>query len=453
MYSSSDINKIKNSDSRKNFDLVLQSYYSKNYKACILLLYNLVVNDLYSKLVLMNDNNYVNCKSELEFIENTLKEGNESKYSIVEEKTFEIYSAKKILNHSTIDLLIYFKKVRNKCAHPIFFKESDYTPTQEEVYLFLNKIYNDILVVDAFFKDPYEVMKNDIESYQFPDLDGMIMGISTIKKDTERVKKYFENKYYKYMTENNYIKLFKNLMDLSIRKNNDEIIKNQYKHFLLLNSLLDFLSYKGKVSILNQQFDWHKLEEENIRDDMDKKLEEKECFSLTYLLNVLKHNPSFVEELKDANENLYNYLKSKIYSNSYLFVDYWMIFDSDINEAARKIPSTLYSYSYRQIIEATKLLIDLDITIDLTKKLLEKTPTFDGYDTADRNIELFIKILNEAEPKIKQERLNEHFEIMNNNRQIYDKSRNSRDYQFSQIIKLGYDLSEYDNLKVEEGDK
>ena len=209
MYSSSDINKIKNSDSRKNFDLVLQSYYSKNYKACILLLYNLVVNDLYSKLVLMNDNNYVNCKSELEFIENTLKEGNESKYSIVEEKTFEIYSAKKILNHSTIDLLIYFKKVRNKCAHPIFFKESDYTPTQEEVYLFLNKIYNDILVVDAFFKDPYEVMKNDIESYQFPDLDGMIMGISTIKKDTERVKKYFENKYYKYMTENNYIKLFK----------------------------------------------------------------------------------------------------------------------------------------------------------------------------------------------------------------------------------------------------
>ena len=89
MFSSSDINKIKNIDSKNNFELVLQSYYSKNFKSCILLLYNLVVNDLYSKLVLMDDNNYVNCRSELETIENILKEGYESKYSIVEEKIFE----------------------------------------------------------------------------------------------------------------------------------------------------------------------------------------------------------------------------------------------------------------------------------------------------------------------------------------------------------------------------
>ena len=95
MFSSSDINKIKNIDSKNNFELVLQSYYSKNFKSCILLLYNLVVNDLYSKLVLMNDNNYVNCRSELETIENILKEGDESKYSIVEEKIFETYRVKK----------------------------------------------------------------------------------------------------------------------------------------------------------------------------------------------------------------------------------------------------------------------------------------------------------------------------------------------------------------------
>ena len=162
MFNNNDINKIKNIESKSNFEYVLQSFYSKNYKATVLLLYNLLINDLYSKLLLMDENGYFNCKNELEYIENVLKDGDESKYSIVEEKIFETYKLKKILNHSTIDLLLYFKKIRNKCAHPFFFKENDYTPTYEEVYLFIKKIYDDILIVDAFFKDPYEAMASYI---------------------------------------------------------------------------------------------------------------------------------------------------------------------------------------------------------------------------------------------------------------------------------------------------
>lgn len=80
--------------------------------------------------------------------------------------------------------------------------------------------------------------------------------------------------------------------------------------------------------------------------------------------------------------------------------------------------------------------------------MVSKVPTFDGYDRADRCIELFIKILKEADPKIEQELINEHFSLMNENRQIYDKSRNSRDYQLKQIIDLGYDLSDFENLEI-----
>ena len=65
MYSSSDLNKIKNIESRRNFEYVLQSYYSNNNKSAILLLYNLLVNDLYNKLILMNENGYVNLQSDL----------------------------------------------------------------------------------------------------------------------------------------------------------------------------------------------------------------------------------------------------------------------------------------------------------------------------------------------------------------------------------------------------
>ena len=36
-----------------------------------------------------------------------------------------------------------------------------------------------------------------------------------IQQAEEKVKKYFENKYFRFMTEHNYIKLFRSLIDLS----------------------------------------------------------------------------------------------------------------------------------------------------------------------------------------------------------------------------------------------
>lgn len=95
MYSSGDINKIKNPDSRINFELVLQSYYSKNYKASILLLYNLVVNDLYSKLILMNEKEYVNFQKELDEINNNLREKNESNILLLKKESLQYIGRKK----------------------------------------------------------------------------------------------------------------------------------------------------------------------------------------------------------------------------------------------------------------------------------------------------------------------------------------------------------------------
>lgn len=449
MYSSSDINKIKNPDSRINFELVLQSYYSKNYKASILLLYNLVINDLYSKLILMNEKEYVNFQKELEEINNNLREKDESKYSIVEERIFTIYRQKKILNHSTIELLTYFKTIRNKCAHPIFFKENDYTPTEEEVYLFICKIYKDILIVEAFFKDPYKTMEKDIESFSFPTLYDIDTAIDLLDKDSEKVKKFFENKYYKYMTENNYIKLFKTLMDLSIRKNKEEILKNQYKHFLLLYVLLTHLNYNGKINILNKQFDWQNIDTGNIYDEINEKNPEGRCYSLSYLFVVLNLNHCFIEEIKDENEDLFNYLNEQLYSNVYLFIKNWKLFNNDIYEALKKLPTTLDSNAYRQIIISFSSVINIESTLDLLAKLLESTPDFNGYDDANENMSLFIKVISNLNVSIDQESLKKHFEIMNKNRQIYSTSRNGRNYQLKTLVFMGYDLSSYDNLKID----
>ena len=85
-------------------------------------------------------------------------------------------------------------------------------------------------------------------------------------------------------------------------------------------------------------------------------------------------------------------------------------------------------------------------------KLIKKIPTFDGFDKANEAINLLIEILSASDKRYKQEDLNKIFDIMNNNRQIYDKCRNERNFQLKSIKNLGYNLNEYENLSIEEGD-
>ena len=71
MFGNYEISLIKKNESRKYFEDVLQSFYSKNYRATILLLYNLLIDDLYYKLIVMNDKKYlkINLTDELKKIE------------------------------------------------------------------------------------------------------------------------------------------------------------------------------------------------------------------------------------------------------------------------------------------------------------------------------------------------------------------------------------------------
>lgn len=447
MFNTLDIQQIKNANSKINFEAVLQSYYSGNYKASILLLYNLVVNDLYSKLQLMDEKGYVNCKADLDNIENLLKENNETKYSIVEDRIFEIYKNKNILNHSTLDLLNYFKKVRNKCAHPFFFKESDYSPLAEEVYLFMIKIYNEILIVDAFFKDPYQVMKVDIENYAFPALEANLLGVSSLEKDTEKVKKYFEIKYFKYMTEINFKKLFKSLIDMTLSKKNDEIQAEQYKHFLILNSMLEYLNFNGKISVLNNVYNWSKLNPEIVYDDDINPFTNK-WYALTYLYKVLTYNKNFLNELKGSNEIVYEKVEKGLYNKSYLFIEFWTLFDYDINKAIEKLPKGIPWFNYYHIINNFSSTIDRENLLELIKTMMKKVPIYDGYDSASESLELFIRILSDVNPQYTQEQIVPIFEVINENRQFYDKNRSNRDSQVLKITKLGYDLSQYSNLML-----
>ena len=321
--------------------------------------------------------------------------------------------------------------------------------------MFIIEIYTEILCIDAFFKNPYEVIKNDMVNFEFPDLESILFGIGTVEEDCQKVRKYYERKYFKYMTDANFKKLFQSLIELTITKNSDEVIDEQYKHYLILRSLLEFLKDNNKINLLNNEYEWSKIEPSNIKDDSGMPVNEQKCFSLSYLFRVVSFNEKFYEEIKDSNENLYDFMNHNLLSKAYLFKEFWGLIDFDINDAIKCFsPGKTFSFKkfkeYYNLIDSLKNILNKENKIALSKKMLASIPTVDAYNEADIGMELFIKIISDKSNKISQEELSEIFEIMNDNCQIYRTSRNSRDNQIKRIVELGYDLSKYEKLTLSE---
>lgn len=53
LFDEKDLRVFENTDCRAYFEEILQTYYSKNYRATIVLLYSFVIYDLYIKLQIM----------------------------------------------------------------------------------------------------------------------------------------------------------------------------------------------------------------------------------------------------------------------------------------------------------------------------------------------------------------------------------------------------------------
>lgn len=330
MFHSNEINQIKRNKSREYFKDILQSYYSKNYRATILLLHSLVIDDLYDKLIIINERRYfTNLNDKLNKIEE-LK--NNERYSEIEEKIFKIYKENNILNHDTIDMLEYLKKVRNKCAHPTYFKEEDYIPLEEEVYMFIVKVYKDILIKETFIKDPYSIIKTDIEDEKWGGILEVIAGSSEYELDYARFKLHFTKKYLEKFTDYNFKKLFTDIMKVMIIKNGEWEKLNQYRNMMLMRCLLEYLNENGKMEILMNYYEWTRIQEEQLIDDDKEDRYDNEWFALTYLYNILTYNNFFINELKEQNELVYHQLKEKLFLKTRYVREYWHLFYNEEQE-------------------------------------------------------------------------------------------------------------------------
>ena len=165
LFDERDLRVFDNPDSRQYFEEILQCYYSKNYRATIVLLYSFVIYDLFMKLQTMASEG--NNKAEEKLAEiNELILKNE-KYLEVEKKIIEFFNknCKLYFNRFTEDVN-YLRECRHKCAHLKVNDNTLYVPADYQARMLICSMYDNILSVKApFIMDLFSIVEEVVEIY------------------------------------------------------------------------------------------------------------------------------------------------------------------------------------------------------------------------------------------------------------------------------------------------
>lgn len=89
LFDESDLRVFDSVESREYFQEILQSYYSRNYRAAIVLLYSFVIYDLYIKLQVMANEGDAKAKIKLKTITEMIED--DEKYSRVENEVIQFF--------------------------------------------------------------------------------------------------------------------------------------------------------------------------------------------------------------------------------------------------------------------------------------------------------------------------------------------------------------------------
>lgn len=438
---------IENDDSRKKFNQVLQSFYSENYEAAILLLFNLTVDDLYDKLLEMDKRKLLDIEDDIANLESIIESENFNRYSQLEAEVYKIYKNKSILDKSTISMLEYLKKVRDSCAHPTFSKEFNRPVRQSTVRMFMDNIYNNILIVKYYIKDPYEYVKEIIEKdvwgNNFYDTLGSTDREKQIKSLSKLLIPALNN-----LREENKIKLFRSLFNMIFNKNNKDTRLYQYQRFLAITILLDNIKKNGfieeiKVEFLNLLPDYNLLLDEPIGKTNSKLI----LRTLSLFLFLLKENKIFLDTLKSENNEMIIYLKEQLFEDGDLLLKYFNLFEADF--------SVFFSDNYKKfnwevflfIFENKNINSDKKEMINFLEYLVKRVPKAAGFKEADITYEVVFLTIEKL--SLDKNDLADLLDVMNKNDQFYHKKRQANQYYLKNLNDLLGDLSMYKELYID----
>lgn len=414
LFDEKDLQVFDNVESREYFKEILQSYYSQNYRATIVLLYSFVIYDLFLKLQTMANEGDKKALSALDDINQKIED--DEKYSIVENEVIKFFKDNcQLYFNKFIEDIDYLKNCRNKCAHLKVNDNSLYVPNDYHVKMLICSMYDNILSVKApFITDLFSIAQVDVEKYAEE-----IRHISSKGLD-ESIAKYITDKYLIRMTHDSLKKSYRTFMKLLFVSEDDDCIKNVYGLYAFAYTMTEFILKNGHHSI---------FEDENVLSIFLNIKVDRLVDSIARrksLASIITKYP-IIMDIIQSNTDVFDYISKEVLREPDGLCHYGEFYPRENRTAYRYFIDNRdlhVSLWIEKIYNSIKDSYDFDIA-EFTKTMIKAVPNYNGFDDADCFMTFFISHISD----LKIEDFNEVMRIYSSNKQCTNRGRHAADIE------------------------
>lgn len=411
LFDERDLNVFNNSEAQKYFMEIVQSYYCKNYRSSIVMLYSFVIYDLYMKMKVMSHEGDTNATTKLKKIEAMIKV--DEKYSMVEREIVEFFMTNCSLYFKRFDTdIAYLRDLRNNSAHLKVNDDALYEPTDYQVRMLICSMFDNIFSVKApFIMDLFSVAQADVEYYS--------TNISRIYTEhfESAILHDIHKKFLSRMTLDSLKVSYKTFTRLLYVSNDSECIKNIKGLYVFTYALTDYLLNQGLTSILKSHDiikNYERIDVEDLANNADRR---------NAIISVCLNYPCVLDSIRGI-EPLFNKLSEIVLLKPHGLKYYKLFYPRE--------EKTLFGFYLEKYDGGNKnvSVYDIEVLYQLLKdsedfsieayllNMVDKVPSFNGFGDAD----MFMAFLKQHKELLTEELFKKIKPSFSRNRQFYGRN-------------------------------
>lgn len=412
LFDERDLRVFDNTDSRNYFREILQSYYSQNYRATIVLLYSFVIYDLFIKLQNMANEGDSKAITKLAEINSMISD--DEKYSTVESTVVQFFKDNCPLYFDNfVEDIDYLKNCRNKCAHLKVNDDSLFVPSDYHAKMLICSMYDHILSVKApFITDLFSIAQVDVERYS----ETITYIIPNSLRDS--IQKAITDKYLGRMTYDALKKSYKTFIRLLFISDSEDCVKNVYGLYAFVFSMTDYSLKNGYTSLFKEDSIVDMFSRINVDTLQNNSARADSLMSLAITY------PIVMDIIRD-NKEVFEYISQKVLSAPSGLKYYRAFYPRE--------PKSVYDYFKDHRVVQKALFSDILYHIvkesdnfDLAEFaliMIKSIPTYNGFSAADSYMTFLMNHLSE----LTIDNIQKIMKIYNTNDQCTIRARHSED--------------------------
>lgn len=418
---------INSEKTKEYFKEVVSSYFNNNFRAAVVTLYSVVINDIIIKLETLDEiYSDITVKDILKKIKR-LQEENPNNPEWEKTLIEEVKNRTNLFDNVDYAHIHALKLDRHLCAHPVVSKEDKlYTPNKETVAAHIRNM------LESLFEKPAILSKKILET-----LLKDIAEKKDILIDDDSIEKYIIAKYLTNLNSTTEISMFRDLWKFVFRLTNKECEENRFINYHVL-----YLLYKRNISTCQQKIKDEKEYFNSVHNS---------GFVLNLLVRFLSENEFLYKEFRDDVRLL---IEKHIEKDNNAKTVAWFLSDSYLHHL-ENIKSWCENDAF---FEATgnsyRRVLQVGIAKNYVKEVIDfaiwRYINVKNYDDGDK---VFSFIINPFLKKFTVEHFTFLCENINDNPQAYGRRRAEEDHKILKkqiIIKVGsdFDFYKYPNIFI-----